>query len=51
MRYFYTIYTDIVNGVQNYIITDDCKRAIAARAAGTYVLVGFSPSFPGSRRF
>jgi len=51
MRYFYTIYTNITNGVQNYIITDDFKRASAARAQGTYVLVGFSPDFPGSRRF
>lgn len=51
MRYYYTIYTQVVNGIQQYIITENVKEAIAARARGTYVLVGFSPNYPGKRRF
>jgi len=51
MRYYYTIYTQVVNGIQEYIITDNMKDAIAARARGVFVLVGHSAAFPGNRRF
>ncbi len=51
MRYFYTIFTRIRDGIQEYIITGELSEAISARAAGQSVFVGFSPVIPGKRRF
>lgn len=51
MKYFYTIYTRIRDGIQEYTITEKLSEAIGARAAGQSVFVGFSSVFPGSRRF
>jgi len=51
MRYFYTIFTEVRDGLQEYVITADLKRAIAARAQGVPVYVGFSETFPGYRKF
>jgi hypothetical protein len=51
MKYFYTIFTQVRDGLQEYVITDNMKQAMAARAQGVTVFVGFSSNFPGTKRF
>lgn len=51
MRYFYTVFTQVVDGVQETLETTDFKVACEARSAGKHVRVSVNGFGNTGRRF